>query len=278
MGRNPRSHRASTHTATKGTAKLRPVLTTAQKFNDLQNTIKNNPPGVRLVARNMNSNRVQLAHYVGFNKTGDLKDWFENSPVGKGIIQSFYLSRENKFGNSKQSSPTIKKIFCYAYSPKASSMFDKPIPLPKDPNIINPTKTEMNDHATWTYVVAMHKIMVQDPKRFFAEPITTNQTRECSGLLNEASGGRALRNGHSPEDWNRAYWLLTAKIRIELNKKDTKSARRSRSDESEEPLSLTVDQERTRTVEVELSRASGASSDSGQSLFMNNKGALVGRG
>ena len=275
MGRNPRSHRASTHTATKGTAKLRPVLTPAQKINDLQNAINNNPPGVRLVARNMNSNRVQLAHYVGFNKTGDLKDWFENSPVGKGIIQSFYLSRENKFGNPKQSSPMIKKIFCYAYSPEASSMFDKPIPLPKDPDIINPTKAEMYDHATWTYVVAMHKIMVQDPKRFFAEPITANQTRECPGLLNEASGGHSLRNGHSPEDWNRAYWLLTAKIRIELNKKDTKSARRSRSDEAEEPLCLTVDQERTRTVEVELSRASGASSDSGQSLFMNNKGDVV---
>ena len=278
MGRNPRSHRASTHTPRKGTAKLRPVLTPAWTINDLHNAIKNNPPGVRLVARNMNSNKVQLAHYVGFNNTGDLKDWFENSPVGKGVIQSFYLSHEDKFGNIKRTSPMIKKIFLYAYSPEASSIFDKPIPPPKNPDNINPTKAEMYDHATWTFVVAMHKIMVQDPQRFFAEPITTNQTRGCPGLLNEASGGHALRNGHSPEDWNRAYWLLTAKIRIELNNKDTKSARRSRSDEVEEPLSLTVDQERTRTVEVELSRASDASSDSGQSLFTNNKGDLVGRG
>ena len=278
MGRNPCSHRASTHTPRKGTAKLRPVLTPAQTVSDLQNAIKSNPPGVRLVARNMKANNVQLAHYVGFNNTGDLKDWFENSPGGKGVIQSFYLSREDKFGNNKRTSPMLKKIFLYAYSPEASSMFDKPIPLPKDPDNINPTKAEMYDHATWTYVVAMHKIMVQDPKRFFAEPIITNQTRECPGLLNEASGGHALRNGHSPEDWNRAYWLLTARIRIELYKQGTRSVKRSRSDEAEEPLSLTVDQERTRTVEVELSRVSDASSDSGQSLFMNNKGDLVGRG
>ena len=218
MGRNPRSHRASTHTPRKDTAKLRPVLTPAQTINDLQNAIKNNPPGVRLVARNMNSNKVQLAHYVGFNNTGDLKDWFENSPVGKGVIQSFYLAREDKFGNIKRNSPMIKKIFLYAYSPEASSVFDKPIPLPKDPDNINPTKAEMYDHATWTYVVIMHQIMVQDPKLFFAKSITTNQTRECPGLPNEESGEHVLRNGHSPEDWNRAYWLLTAKIRIELNK------------------------------------------------------------
>ena len=104
-------------------------------------------------------------------------------------------------------------------------------------------KVEMNDRATWTYVVAMHKITVQDPIRFFAEPITTNQERQCSGLLNEESGKDALRNGYSPMDWNRAYWLLRAKIRIESrpNKKNTNIARRSRSAEAEEPLYLTVD-------------------------------------
>ncbi|KAK0511117.1 hypothetical protein JMJ35_006669 [Cladonia borealis] len=94
--------------------KLRPASGPAQTINDLQNAIKNNSPGVRLVARNMRANKVQLAHYVGFNKTGDLKDWFENSLVGKGLIQSFYLSLKDKFGNLKQTSPTVGKIFLYA--------------------------------------------------------------------------------------------------------------------------------------------------------------------
>ena len=52
-------------------------------------------------------------------------------------------------------------------------MFDNPIPLPKDPNNLNPNKAEMHKWATWTSVVAMHKIMVQDPTHFFTEPITT---------------------------------------------------------------------------------------------------------
>ena len=141
MGRNPRSAGASTHTLTKGTPKLRPVSTPAQTINDLQNAIKNNPIGIRLAATNMESNNVQLAHYVSFNKTGDLKDWFKNSPVGKGVIQSFYLSRENKFRNFIQNSPKIEKIFFYAYSNDASSMFDEPIPLPQDRDNPNPNKS-----------------------------------------------------------------------------------------------------------------------------------------
>ena len=200
MGRNPCSDIVSTHTPTQSTAKLRPAPTPAQTIKDLQNAIESNPPGVRLVARNMESNNVQLAHYVGFNDTSDLKDWFKNSPAGKGVIQSFYLSRKNKFEKLKQSSPTIKKIFLYAFSNDASSMFDKLIPLPKDPDNIDPDKAKMNDRATWTYVVAMHNIIVQNPELFFAEPITTNQKRQCPGLPNEESGEDVLRNGHSPED------------------------------------------------------------------------------
>ena len=277
MDRKPRSDGASTHTPTKGTAKLRPAPTPAHTINDLQNAIKNNPPGVRLAARNIESNKVQLAHYVGFNKTDGLKDWFDNSLVGKGVIHLFYLSFKNKFGNVKQSSTKVKKIFLYAYSNNAPSMFDKPIPLPKDPDNINPNKAEMGDRAIWTYVVAMHKIMVQDPIRFFAEPIITNQKRQCPGLLNEESGEDTLRNGHSPEDWNRAYWLLRAKIRIESrpDKQNTNTARRNRSDEAEEPLYLTVDQERTRTLEVEESRASDADSAPGRSLSTDNNNDLV---
>ena len=200
MDREPRSDGASTHIPAKGTAKLRPASKPAQTINDVQNAIKNNPPGVRLVARNIRANKPQLAHYVGFNKTGDLKDWFENSPVGKGVIQSFYLSRKDKFGNLKHINPAVRKVFLYAYSPGAPSMFDNPIPLPKDPYNLNPSKAQMLDRATWTYVVAMHKIMVQDPTHFFAEPITIDQERQCPGLPNEESGENVLRNSHSPKD------------------------------------------------------------------------------
>ena len=274
MGRKPRSHSASTHTPTKAAAKLRPAPTQAQTIKDLQNAIEYNPPGVRVVARDMRANNAQLAHYIGFNKTGDLKDWFKNSPVGEGIIQSFYLSRKNNFEQSKQNFPPIKKIFLYAYSNDAPSMFDKSIPLPKDCDDINPDKAKMNDRATWTYVVSMHNLMVKTPERFFAEPITTNQKRQCPGLPNEESGAHVLRNGHSPEDWNRAYWILRAKIRIEL-RKNTSTTGRSRSDEAEEPLCLTVEQECTRTLEIEASRVSDANSASGQLLSTDNNEDLV---
>ena len=53
------------------------------------------------------------------------------------------------------------------------------------------------------------------------------------------------------------------------------AARRSRSDEAEEPLCLTVDQERARTLEVEANRVSDAESASGQSLFIDNSDDVV---
>ncbi|KAK0511118.1 hypothetical protein JMJ35_006670 [Cladonia borealis] len=142
-------------------------------------------------------------------------------------------------------------------------MFDKPIPLPKDPDNLNPNKAQMHDRATWTYVVAMHKIMVQ------AGPYTFLRGAHYDQSAKTMPGATERRI--------RAYWLLRAKIRAEayFENQNINAARRSRSDEAAESLCLTVDQERARTLEVEASRVSDAESASGQSLFIDNSDDVV---
>ena len=97
-----------------------------------------------------------------------------------------------------------------AYGEDAPAIFDESIPLPQDPDNPNPNSAEQVDRAIWTRVVSMHKLMVSAPCHFFAEPVKKGK-RTCEGLPDETR--EPLMNGHSPEDWSRAYWLLNCRIR-----------------------------------------------------------------
>ena len=62
-------------------------------------------------------------------------------------------------------------------------------------------------------------------------------------------GPEILRNGHNPEDWSRAYWLLrTSVCHSSRTKASASTPTRFRNDPTEEPIYLTLGQERTREL------------------------------
>ena len=228
-------------------ATIKPNMTEEAKVDLLKTAIKHNPPGVRVVARNFKAHWAQLAHYTGFLDTNELKQFLNSSLVGPGVMVVFLNSHNNNFGSVTLLRPRQDRIFQFAYSPDAPAMLDSPIPFPIDPNEPAPTKAERMDRAVWLTVIAMHKIMMQYPTHFFAEPVNTE--RRCPGLPQEQRGRDILRNGHSPEDWSRAYWLLRALVCYSSRSKASASgSSRMRSDPIREPLYLTLKQERTRKL------------------------------
>ena len=62
-------------------------------------------------------------------------------------------------------------------------------------------------------------------------------------------GPEILRNGHNPEDWSRAYWLVRASVCHSFRTKaSANTSTRFRNNPTEEPLYLTLEQGRTREL------------------------------
>ena len=172
--------------------------------------IKHNPPGIRAVARKLNAHLANLAHYTGCQDTDALKQRPNIWLMGPGIVAAFLDAHNNSFESMTLLRPRQDRIFQFAYNLDAPAMLDLPIPLPTDPSKPTLTKAQRMDHAIWTNVVAKHQIITRSPTHFFAEPV--NRNRLFPGLPDEQHGPGILRNGHSPEDWSCAYWLLRASV------------------------------------------------------------------
>ncbi len=113
-------------------------------------------------------------------------------------------------------------------------MFDLAIPLPLDADNPEPNVAEQSDRAHWTWAVSMHKLLEADPDRFFAEPVKGERT--CPGLADEQK--EPLHNGHSAEDWSRAYHLLKGRIRFQSRKVTLRHTLESQKPDESEPPEL----------------------------------------
>ena len=94
----------------------------------------------------------------------------------------------------------------------------------------------------------MQRLIVGDPGHFSAKQVTG--TRACRGLPHEAK--QPLENGHSAEDWSRAYWLIKSRIRMGSRGDKEEATARQRNEDHVEPLFLTIEKETNRHPEANM--------------------------
>ena len=225
--------------------KTRPGKTDAQIQQFILDAQKMNPPGVRIATKDIEANWRVSAHYTGFPDTASCKEWYWDSDAANRVLEPFMQSFKAHFGGTKAIQVRAKRLFDLASSEEAPEWLDKSVPLPRDPNNPDPTERELSDRAQWTWVISMHKLMRCDPTHFFAEPLAKG-TRACPGLPDEKK--EPLIQGHTPEDWYRAYVILKTRIRMASRPTTDGTATRRRSEPTEEPLCLTIEQEAARVT------------------------------
>ena len=243
----------------KPTIETRPEKTDAQIQNSILVAQRTNPPGVRVANPNIEANWRIIAHYTGFADTSSIKDWMYESKAAETVLEPFIASFKAHFGSTKAIQVRRQRLFEVAYGEEAPAMFHLSIPLPQDPNNPDPNERELSDRALWTWVVTMHKLIVCSPSHFFAEPGVKGE-RTCQGLPDERR--EPLENGHSPEDWSRAYSLIKARIRMSSRPTAGESSTRQRNEQTVEPLCLTIEQEAVRHLKqnvLPLTQTPGAS-------------------
>ena len=77
----------------------------------LKPAIKHNPPGVRVVAGNLEAHLAHLAYYTGCQDTDELKQWWKSLLAGSGAMVARQNSRNNNFGNMTQIKPRRDRVF-----------------------------------------------------------------------------------------------------------------------------------------------------------------------
>ena len=118
------------------------------------------------------------------------------------IFEDFKTNKDNWFDL-----PATKRLFQIAYRMlPCYSKSRRNLPLPE-----HVTGTHRGYR---TYVICMHRMMEGDPHRVAAEGRDPNNYSVYNpgnpGFENEVRDESARPNGHTPEDWHRAYWLLKA--------------------------------------------------------------------
>lgn len=110
------SKTARPSTRTQPVTKTRPTKTPAQIHKLVEDALKGNPRGVRLVPDNMEANWKTMAHYTGFVDTLSLKTWMTESNVAKDILEPFMVSYRAFFGGTSRTPTRNARIFEMAYS------------------------------------------------------------------------------------------------------------------------------------------------------------------
>ena len=177
-----------------------------------------NPRGVRvaLPSPNFITNLEALGAYVGLGDGGMMRLYFFKSvridnPEAHAVFQTFADEKRDNFGMTRPlaSWKRILAIACDRNNPL--TFLDIPLPLP-------PT-VRADERDIFTYISSMHQLMQKDPDRFAGETHTNLDVNRYlnRGFDDECIDHSARINGHLPEDWNRAYWLLKAYERCKKN-------------------------------------------------------------
>ena len=74
-------------------------MTKEAKVDLLKLAIKHNPPGVRVVGRNLKAHLANLAHYIDSQDTDGLKQRLSIWLIGPGIIAASLDVHNNNFGS-----------------------------------------------------------------------------------------------------------------------------------------------------------------------------------
>lgn len=121
------------------------------------------------------------------------------------IFQDFAASQRNLFELSTRPRVIMKTLFNRAYTRgKSYTSPFAPIPVWKCITGI--------ERAYRTWGLSIYRMIEADPNRFAVEPrhpySISPHNPGNPGFEDEVRDESVLRNGHTPEDWNRAYWLL----------------------------------------------------------------------
>ena len=134
-------------------------------------------------------------------KENILQEWVRQ------IFEDFDTNKDNWFDLPKRLKLATKRLFQLAYHMTPSySKFRRNLPLPE---------YVTGTHRGYrTYLICMHWMMEADANCFAAEGRDLNKYSFNNpgnpGFEDEVRDESARLNGHTPEDWHRAYWLLKA--------------------------------------------------------------------
>ena len=170
-----------------------------------------NPLGVRvaLPSPDFITNLEALGAYVGLGDADMLRLYFfkalrHDNPEAHAVFQTFADEKRNDFGMTRPLASWKRVLATACDRDNPLTFLDIPLPLP--------TTVRTDQRDLYTYISSMHQLMQKDPDRFAGEN-HTNPDLECyinRGFDDECIDHSAHINGHLPEDWNRAYWLLKA--------------------------------------------------------------------
>ena len=175
--------------------------TEAQILKYKSDVLTSNPRGVRLAHPAIESNLGFIAGYLGCTNTHELKDIMA-LPAINSASTKFLAARDAKFSLTKVPNTTMKELFNFVEDPDTSTWLSSPI--------MQPIEVKGEVRAYRSYLVTMHRFCIGAPRHFVAESGVEKEDRLNAGFADEQT---EAVNGHSREDWSRAYWLLRISMR-----------------------------------------------------------------
>ena len=202
--------------------------------------------GVRFAETAPDNLKAVMAHYLGFQDTDELKMFLQpenskNDPLYQ-ITSEFAALQKKNFGLPTASTQSLSGIYALIDDDTTATFLD-----------IWPVEEmhQNKERVTVTWVVIMHRIIkVVGPRCFPGEPDPLG-VRTYTSLPEEDVS--VTKNGHTPEDWHRAYWLLKSALRIGALKSGSDGSSRKTRNRKEPAVALRV---RVRAEELHLRQTS----------------------